>query len=1493
MWTGLACGLIFSPMLWVTLLASSAMSVSHSAHATNGQCKWENGPGAPTYNECLNEDCLGAGGYATCSEATLRPPSGLNDSQADGQSWHYNFADGNEGDEGDFCIGEGGQWSGFYGNPPCPGIGAGYDANALGANSEALAISGIDSAMGLRCGTSSPVSDTGWGATGLESLWPGGPVIQNGQVVFDHRVLEFSSPGCGSQFPVEIIRVRRYVCVAGWSRTLPSGSLQCVLTCNCYKVGDPVSAVTGANSNNVTDYRLGGNGGLEFARYYTSGQPFRVFGTGAFAVGFSDYWQFSYQRHLTAVSGNPQLMAVLQREDGTPESFDGSGNEMLNSSGAADRLTSNGSSGWTLTLADGDVENYNASGNLSNVTTRSGVVTTITYNASGKMSQIADSFGHTLSISYNSNGQLVGVTLPDGQSVISYAYSTLGQLTGVTYADGSSLSYQYADPNNSWLLTSVIDESGQTYVTFNYDPSGSGAVVTEQNAGGVGAYSYAPGSAARYTDPLGQSHSLSFAYVNGIYKLQSSGQYCPDCANVSQTTYDPNGNLQSKSDLDSHLTLYTFDQTRNLELSRTEGTNNGQSTPATRTITTQWHPTFRLPTQVAVYTGATATGTPLTTTAYTYDALGNLLTKTVSDGGSGTTRTWTYTYFNSGLYGQVHTVKGPRTDVNDTTTYSYYACTTGAQCGQLQSVTDALGHTTTFTSYDANGQPLSATDPNGVVTTSTYDLRQRLTSRTTASETTAYAYYPTGLQQKVTAPDGSYLSYVYDGAHRLTEIDDRAGNRLVYSLDAAGNKIQEQRYDTSGVLARAQSHIYSTQGLLWQDLTSSGNDTQATVYGYDTQGNQVTVLAPLSRSSSAAFDELNRRTQQTNPMGAITRETYDANDNLTSVTDPLGLVTHYSYNGFGDLLQLQSPDTGTTQYNRDSAGNVHSVTDGRNATAQFSYDALNRTTAAQYSDQSVQYVYDQGANGVGRINTISDGSGQTSFVYDPLGRVTQKTETVGTVHLMVGYLFSNGDLASLSTPSGQTINYIYNGNGQISGISVNGTTLLNQAQYSPFGPVIGWTWGNSSSATRTYNLDGWLTQIASGGTSTYTFNDDGSINSRSDDVERDYSVVAGTTALSSGAGSNHLTSTAGALVRTYLYDGAGNTTSNGAASYGYDGANRLTSAASGSTTTSFSVNALGQRVSKSSSGATTLFAYDESGHLIGEYDGSGNLIEETVWLYDTPVATLRPNASGGVDVYYVHTDHLNAPRKVSRPADNTIIWAWSSDPFGNGFVDEDPDGDGGLFVYNMRFPGQYYDQETGLNYNYMRDYDPVVGRYVESDPIGLKGGSYSTYAYVGDSPVMLLDPKGLAVQWTGSVTAIGATAGLGGEIVRFSLESECKCNKKYKISGFASFLTVGAGAKWAGVGEFLADAGLSHGHAEFTDPWDDCPNPDAANGVAWISGINVVVGAGASFLSTLNLGWLHSQSLADQGQSGVDISIQSGGGASTVWSQQQSTCCGH
>jgi uncharacterized protein RhaS with RHS repeats len=134
-------------------------------------------------------------------------------------------------------------------------------------------------------------------------------------------------------------------------------------------------------------------------------------------------------------------------------------------------------------------------------------------------------------------------------------------------------------------------------------------------------------------------------------------------------------------------------------------------------------------------------------------------------------------------------------------------------------------------------------------------------------------------------------------------------------------------------------------------------------------------------------------------------------------------------------------------------------------------------------------------------------------------------------------------------------------------------------------------------------------------------------------------------------------------------------------------AGRLKTLTNGGSTETSVYNALGQRIQISGGvNGTVLYSYDEAGHLLGEYDGTGTLIEETVWLGDIPVATLKPSGSS-VALFYIHSDPLNTPRQITRPSDNTAMWTWNSDPFGTDAANPNPSG-AGAFAYNLRFPGQ-------------------------------------------------------------------------------------------------------------------------------------------------------------------------------------------------------------
>ena len=129
----------------------------------------------------------------------------------------------------------------------------------------------------------------------------------------------------------------------------------------------------------------------------------------------------------------------------------------------------------------------------------------------------------------------------------------------------------------------------------------------------------------------------------------------------------------------------------------------------------------------------------------------------------------------------------------------------------------------------------------------------------------------------------------------------------------------------------------------------------------------------------------------------------------------------------------------------------------------------------------------------------------------------------------------------------------------------------------------------------------------------------------------------------------------------------------------------------------------------------------------------------------TTAVTVTVNATAAT-IYYIHPDHLGTPRVITTSdATNTKVWEWgNSDAFGANLPNEDPSATGTAFKYNLRFPGQYFDQETGTHYNYFRDYDPATGRYIESDPIGLKGG-INTYGYVSSQPLNFSDPNGLQI----------------------------------------------------------------------------------------------------------------------------------------------------
>ena len=162
----------------------------------------------------------------------------------------------------------------------------------------------------------------------------------------------------------------------------------------------------------------------------------------------------------------------------------------------------------------------------------------------------------------------------------------------------------------------------------------------------------------------------------------------------------------------------------------------------------------------------------------------------------------------------------------------------------------------------------------------------------------------------------------------------------------------------------------------------------------------------------------------------------------------------------------------------------------------------------------------------------------------------------------------------------------------------------------------------------------------------------------------------------------------------------------------------------------YTYNGNGQRVKKVVNGTKTIFHYSLNGQIIAESNSAGTITAEYVYLNGQPLAKME-----GANTYYYHNDHLATPQKMT-DASGTVVWAADYKPFGEVTITVS------TITNNLRFPGQYYDAETGLHYNYYRDYNPALGRYVQADPIGLVGG-INLFIYVDNGPIVWIDPWGL------------------------------------------------------------------------------------------------------------------------------------------------------
>ena len=1031
---------------------------------------------------------------------------------------------------------------------------------------------------------------------------------------------------------------------------------------------------------------------------------------------------------------------------------------------------------------------YNVQGYVSKVMLPDGGTLNYTYNQyNGNLLSVEFPDGSTRQYLYNEQNltgdvdmanTMTGIVDETGTRYESTTYGYEGFASETSFAGNVGTTQIYYGNNDSYVVYPLGNEAELRYTTINnlYKVTGATAACGPHCGQPWASRSYdANNNPLSYTDFNGSVTATTFNSQGLLTQvIEAQGQATQRSTSIQWDTNLINPLQRATTNLSGSLVQETSwvynllgEPTARCEIDVTVSAATSYVCSAAGTLPTgvrRWTYT---------YCTAVGAGCPLTGLVLTANGPRTDLTQTTS-----------YAYYS---------------------TASASNCgTPGAACyqpGDLYQVTDALGHVTKYASYDADGRVTRMTDANGVNTDTTYYPRGWVKTRTVGGKQTSFTYTAYGAVQTITDPDGVTISFDYDTAHRLMQITDALGNYIQYTLDASGDKTGESIYDSTGTLHKSLTRTFNTLGQLNTVVDGLNNTVfNASVStSYDNNGNLVQSTDGLGFITKRSYDGLNRLKQVIqNYEGSdlatentTTAKTYDNLDRLTEVTDPTSLSTTFSYDGLSDTTSKVSPDTGTTSQTFDAAGDVLTRTDAKGIVRTNTYDALNRLLTTTYADatQNVNYSYDDSNSTtgcsssypIGRLTRVIENTVTTVYCYDAQGGVTKKQQITSSSTDTTSYSYSSAErLSGIAYPSGTQVSYTRDGDGRIQSVNVtpsgeSATAVVSSVTYQPFGPVSGYMLGNGQKITRTYDANYRLTDLTSPAFNLHVARDAmGDITAIGDSpganpATETYSydplyrlktvTEASGTVLESVtynlAGDRLSKSGSGLATGTYTYnpnthqlvatgnaaravDADGNTTAISEAGstygFGYSDRNRLIVAQlGGSTIATYAYNALNERIQKVTGTATERYDYNETSQLLGEY---GVTNRDYIWMDGIPVADVDSPGSS-TTFAYVTADQVGTPRAITNSSGTT---EWQNPYQSNPWGEAAPTSNG--YTYNLRYPGQYYDEEVGINYNNFRNYDPSVGRYIQSDPIGLRGG-INTYSYVGGNPYLYSDARGL------------------------------------------------------------------------------------------------------------------------------------------------------
>ena len=732
--------------------------------------------------------------------------------------------------------------------------------------------------------------------------------------------------------------------------------------------------------------------------------------------------------------------------------------------------------------------------------------------------------------------------------------------------------------------------------------------------------------------------------------------------------------------------------------------------------------------------------------------------------------------------------------------------------GRLVAVADALGQRTEV-QLDEAGRPQVFIDALGQVWRREHDGQGRVVLAVDPQGgETRIDYNPLGLPGRIVNALGQIRSLLWDAQARLVGEVGFDGIRRSYQHDAEGRIVtaltQDKRRTTYGydALGRAVQVTgpdgavvrlaYSALGQLLSHWDAAGRRIE---YRYaDGLAEPSQRIDPLGHSLNYRYDSERNLVGLVNAKGEVCTLTYDLDELLVAQTGFDGRQQCYRYGPAGHLrVQAQRWGDGwrETLFERDALGQLLRQSTPGGANTVFAHDALGRLVSAGFDGTNDGIDAEDG-------DSASRGRSPVRLRYGALGQCVEEAQEGGAVRHDFNAI---GQRTATHTPDGRMVTYSHDGHGRVVGVQLDGQTvtrhrfddlgqesarqqgaLASRYEHDPAGRLLHHQAGLAGTTfpvlARRYGYDvsGQLNAVDDlrQGQSRYFYDPA----ARLLQVEGALAEVFAHDPAGNLVGMDLGSADGGAPGRVegdrllmlgdrhFSYDEAGNLVQErrGKAGsqvtrYQYDSDNRLVCAQTPGGTSRYRYDALGRRIAKATPWGETRFVYDGA-RLLSQTSGE----RQTLLLFEPdsfrPLVRIDRDRAQAIDkVYHYHLDHLGTPREMT-DAGGRIVWSGRLRAYGALALADVSEIDNPI-----RFQGQYFDAETGLHYNLNRYYDPLAGRFIHQDPIGLDGG-VNLYQYVPD-PFNWVDPLGLKCKSMAD----------GGKGVHGNSKASPKLNHRYEI----------------------------------------------------------------------------------------------------------------